>query len=361
MIEDFYNLCDFTEEQRLFMEKHKIPFNKLYSKILEQSRNDSKQNKCVFCKKEITGYCKSHSIPQTFLKNISVNGKVYSGNQIIEMPLGKKEKGLRNSGTFHIICNNCDNTVFQEYESHENYSEPIKGTILAQIALKNYLHSVSKRRFEIAYYKVSTTYLNNGNIISLNQGDVNNLDLLDYMRGFRRAKKIIEKECFDEYQLIYSKRLDYVAPIAFQGALTMHIDIDGNFINNVFNMSPNYHIQNIHICVFPLHESSIILLFTDKKHTRYRQFAKQFKKLSDENKLKAINFIIFSLSEDMYLSKTIDNSIYDDKDLKSITGLTSVKDITEKNEHEIDIRKAFDFSKMHSIPNFLNMKHKIET
>ena len=60
--------------------------------------------------------------------------------------------GVKNAGTFQIICENCDNTQFQKYEDPNSYIDPPSDLMLAQIALKNYLHLISKRMIENEVY-----------------------------------------------------------------------------------------------------------------------------------------------------------------------------------------------------------------
>ena len=67
---------------------------------------------------------------------------------------GKTEKGVSGyiGNNVEIICRDCDSKIFQEYETPENCHTDIPPTqkILAQIAMKNYLKFISKRKMEIA-------------------------------------------------------------------------------------------------------------------------------------------------------------------------------------------------------------------
>ena len=53
----------------------------------------------------------------------------------------------------------------------------------------------------------------------------------------------------------------------------------------------------------------------DSQNRRYRKFNKQFKCLSDEEKLKILNYIIFLYSEDIFFSKEIKEVIENSKEL----------------------------------------------
>lgn len=81
----------------------------------------------------------------------------------------------------------------------------------------------------------------------------------------------------------------------------MVCDFEDDVINDIYNMSPDYHTKEIHIAVFPLEQESIIMLFIDARDKRYRKFYKQLNKLPLEEQLSAINYIIFSYSENVYM------------------------------------------------------------
>ena len=45
--------------------------------------------------------------------------------------------------------------------------------------------------------------------------------------------------------------LNYVTPIAMQGPLAVHRDIDGEIVNDVDNFDHNIKMQQLHIGIFP--------------------------------------------------------------------------------------------------------------
>ncbi|ABD82719.1 hypothetical protein [Saccharophagus degradans] len=339
-----------------------IEFRKLKSKISSISRMESKPSKCFYCAKDTTQFCNSHSVPASFLRNISVDGELYTNNELIELPFIDSEKGVNNSGTFRIICRNCDSAIFREYENKDNYINDPTDKMIAQIAMKNHLRNIDKRLFEVSLYDkmkdgipgfngASTGSFMEKYIIETNE--INRLDLNEYIRSFKRAKRIIDKGYKDEYYLFYYEKLDYTVPMAFQGELSLHFDLDDNIINNVYNKSKKYKLQSLHVSVFPLESQSIIMLFIDKNDKRYRSFYKQFRKLSKTERLAAINFIIFSLSEDVYISKNIHESYINDESIKSLAGLTSIQFSDSDVVNSEVLKKSFSFSNMNSIPNYL--------
>ena len=150
---ELFNFNKFDISERESMAQDLIEFNKLFSQLSGKSRRDSKPSNCLYCQQKHNKFCNSHSVPASFLRNIAVDGKVYTTNKIIDLPIFDTEKGVNNSGTFQVICRTCDSEIFRDYENHLNYTEVPSDKMIAQIAMKNHLRSIGKRRFEIALYK----------------------------------------------------------------------------------------------------------------------------------------------------------------------------------------------------------------
>lgn len=90
-----------------------INFHKNYSDALSESKEKIRLNKCLICEKLDKKFCNSHSIPRECLQQIAKNGKVRNFNGIIEVPALDEESGLNSTGTFRLICRDCDNLVFK--------------------------------------------------------------------------------------------------------------------------------------------------------------------------------------------------------------------------------------------------------
>lgn len=133
-----------------------IALNKKMSKSVSDVKTAIKSDECIYCREKVSGFCNSHTIPRFCLENIGNKGEVAGINAILGLPemgvsIGKKSLGINASGTFSLICKKCDSTIFQDYENPDNY---LSGKIptqkmLAQIAIKNYLKFIYKRKFEI--------------------------------------------------------------------------------------------------------------------------------------------------------------------------------------------------------------------
>lgn len=130
-----------------------IELRKRISKLLPQTRNVTKPDKCILCEKKQTSFCNSHSVPQLALRNIAENGILLHAAALMGLEVIDIEKGVNNSGTFNFICNNCDGTFFQDYENIQNLKSMPSDKILAEIAVKNFLLQLSKRTQEEEIHK----------------------------------------------------------------------------------------------------------------------------------------------------------------------------------------------------------------
>ena len=281
-----------------------INARKQVSKINRESRNSAKLNYCLYCGKRTNRFCNSHSVPQFVLKNIDKEGKVDYFNSLFHLPLMNNDVGISEAGTFHLLCRECDNNVFSDYEDQEKINQYPSQKILTEIALKNYLVFLGKRYFEIELYSIHEKKYH-APLPYEAKRVANVLDLSDFQLHYNKVKDMLEYKTNDEMHILFWKKLDYVVPIAYQGAVTLYCDLKGEIINDVYNNSPDIKMKYLHISIFPLEKESIIIAFYDDCDTEYEGFEEQFNDLSEDEKLELIHFIIFKYSEDMFLSKEV--------------------------------------------------------
>ena len=349
-----------------------IELNKLMSRTMSEVRAKTKDTVCFCCGRPVTSFCNSHNIPHFCLENIGVDGKVVGPNAILGLPgmgvsIGKEFLGTKEAGTFQIICRECDSKIFQEYEDPNNYHESIPPTqkMLAEIAMKNYLKFISKRKTEISLLEIALEncpkfgieyYFFKAEIQA--RLETSKIDLGAYINEYRRAKRLTIKDNSNGFYIIYYKLLPYVTPVAVQAPLAVSIDIEGNVVNDIVNMNPKYKLADLHLCVFPLKKHTAIILFINEGENRYRKFYKQFRKLNGDEKLGVINYLIFLYCEDYFLAKELLSKI-DLMQLKSIANLTPVvwdiKPITNTSAYA----EEFTLSKWNCIPNLLAESYKI--
>ena len=335
---------------------------KKFGKLLSKARTLAKGDRCLYCGKNVSSFCNSHSVPAFCLKPISVDGKVFYSNKFMEIPFMEYDKGVKQAGTFNIICRNCDSKIFQDYENPSNYDIKPTPQMLAQIAMKNYLKSISKRINEHAIFDVTKQHpmLTDNEFIKSTQS-IQDIDLNEYKGNFERAKRLSLKNWDNEYYLFCYEKLNYVVPMAFQSNIALIIDLDRQIVNDIYYQDSKYRIEDFHICIFPLQDSSIVMMFVDKNYKRYRKFYQKFKKLPYEERLSLINYIIFLYSEDMFLSKELPEDIFKDDNLTNISRQTTIALLQNPFVNALEkAKKTYDLSKHNIIPNLLNERYKIK-
>ena len=213
---------------------------KKLSYMEKEEKSDEKE--CLLCKKKITSYCKSHTILQFILKQVSNNGHLSTGVTTLRIPILQDFYGVGNALVFRCICDECDNTKFQLYENPDKYQADLSQEMIKQIVLKNNLRMLDKSKHDFNlivknYDKTIILYLG---------ARINNiaLDVRDYADMVIKNNKI-------NYYVIDDFMLPYMTPLAFQGILNLLIDFDGKVVNNLYNLDPNYRLQNLHAIVFP--------------------------------------------------------------------------------------------------------------
>lgn len=336
------------------------PIKRKINDIVKKSRAAAKGETCYYCGKKVSSFCNSHSVPAFCLRNISEDGEVLTLNALVDNPLIESEKGIKSAGTFQLICRDCDSKIFAEYENPDNYVSQPSDKMIAQMALKNYLKAISKRLFETELYRIAQEETGRTSDIFDVKTEINVLDLKEYIAGYRKAKKAIERGRVSEYYVCFYERLPYVVPIAFQCSVALVFDFEGNIINDIYNHSEDYEVKNINISILPMKNDTIVLMFLDDGDTRYRKFYKQFRKLSLDDKLAAITFIMFAYSEDIYFSKEIQKDVENSQKLCDVgRSGQDILSFTPFFDPYRTLQKNYDLSKRHSIPNLLSEKYKI--
>ena len=281
-----------------------IALRKEYSRIVNISKQQAKRGECLWCGKKITRFCNSHSVPQCVLKNIDLDGKLDYFNSMLHLPLIKEDKGLGEAGTFRLICSDCDNTIFQDYEELcKLESEPTE-IMLEEIALKNVLMMLDKRYFEIELYHTLEKEYNVPYPYAVKQ-ETNTLDERDFWLDFLRIKEMRSSLGNNKkaYKMFFWKKLDYVIPIAFQGLVTLYGDLEGDLVTDMYNTSEDVIVKHMHLCMFPLESSSVVFAFYHEDDVEYDNFAEQFGKLEEDEKLAVLSYIVYGYCEDMLFAK----------------------------------------------------------
>lgn len=293
-----------------------IELKKDFGARQRSARQAAKPSSCALCGKQASSFCNSHSLPQFVLRQIAVDGKLYTTAKIVSSPALPPEKGIKETATFHLICNDCDQAVFSGYESFEALTHGIDDSLLAQIATKTYLYEMGKSAVDTQFF--SKLYEDYG--VENNRASVRALDNSEDKAKLDRAFAAISKPK-NLFEVLYYDVSPYTAPIACQTMITPFAGFDGKLINNLFNQSPAYKTEPIHICVFPSKNGTVVLLFYSKQAKRYREFRKEFQALDRQTKLKVVTQMLFAYTEEIYISKQIDEVTLEDPSLVSAASM----------------------------------------
>lgn len=331
---------------------------KEYRKFIRQADKDAKQENCLLCQSQCSSFCNSHIIPQFVLTNIAADGHLYRGIDAFNISQNKhiyKVKGVNNTWTFRVICRDCDKKYFADYELETALLVQPTTKVMAEIALKSVMMQIAKRYHEIASYNLMKDNIKDKHLLD----EEKELDLRDFYFDFRRFKKIIDKNLKSGFTLLYYNVLDYVVPIAMQGPIPIHRDIDGEIVNDVNNFSHDIRMQELFCGVFPLKEKTALMLFHHRDDINFRKFDKKFLKLEEKKKLEYLNYLIFKYCEHYAISPNIKPEILENKNLINLS-----KEHNDSPNHFLSFEDILWGSKKlvdwHDIPNLLDESNKLK-
>lgn len=122
----------------------------------------------------------------------------------------------------------------------------------------------------------------------------------------------------------------------------------------------------MHIAIFPLQTKSKILLLKEDGNDRLKLFYKDYKKLSLEEKLYAINYILLLYAEDIAFKPEIMIKIkINEETLKLINTTMNPESITtnelsEKEYHKLVLQNVLDKFRLKTEGSILNFLANIE-
>ena len=335
------------------MNQKEIEMRKISSDIMRDSARGAKQEKCFICGKSQTSFCNSHLIPRAVLENVAIDGKVLNSNAILGISYNDIDTGVAKTWTFQFICRECDSKVFYHYEKTDALLNKPTDIMLAEIALKNSLMMLYKQ-----YHDQSTCEIFDR--LGMIAGDIGvkneelALNVEDYKTSARKAKRIIEQNKENEYNVIFYSVLDWKASIAVQASITLYRDINGDVLNDIYDLSYNVRMQDVHLCVFPYKQKTAILLFYHKNEYLIEKFEKQFKKLSYDKQLEYINYMIFRYTEHFAISPNLLKATKNKKLKKLFEQTGDYGNLGMVSVHQLN--KKIKNIEPNEIPNFLTMK-----
>lgn len=349
------------DDERSFYDENKVNINMQIGMIEREAQERAKLDHCYYCNEPSTSFCNSHSVPKFCLRRIAVDGQLFYANTLIDLPYLKEEQGVNKAGTFQLICRKCDGRIFQQYEDPNAYDSLPNGQVLAQIAMKNHLQMIAKRLTERQLYRL---LVERNPLVGLwfakEQQKVIDLDLGEYEYAMCRAKVGARGKRTNYYRMVFYRKLNYTVPIAFQGEITMISDFEKKTINETFNKDNRYRTEPLHIAIFPLERTSVVMSFVDSRCKRYKRFEEQLKQLDSDDQLLAIQFIVMSYSENVFYSKSLKGVFQSNEQLATVSRMNSMV-MTDRLHANVQpvANDEFDLSKRNTIPNLLTLQYAI--
>lgn len=353
---EIFRLEELFPENALTKEEN-INFHKALSMGESFAKKTVRPHNCLICNSSKNPFCNSHSVPARCLRAIAKNGYVKVFNGLVKIPAIDDDKGVNEAGTFRLICRECDEKVFKEYETFEKYPDANPSDkVLHEIALKNYLKYFHKKTIEAEAFPkmLDNLQMPNSDLLKpiLEPGD---RDKKDALKLFYETKKLINSNTNGYYRIIEYRKLPYTCPFAFQGTISMITGFDGEIINDIFNSDKKYDFQDIHICIFPEKDYTYVIAFYKKHFYRYNQFAKHYATLKPEERLQLLLFIILKYSEDYFYSSSIQD-IEKNPVVHEATTTTTMMICDSDEEENAKIKKCiqvYDLNNYKRLPNIL--------
>lgn len=283
--------------------------NRQLKDFLSNAKKEFKVNTCFLCGKPINGTCNSHSIPQFVLKELHQNSDLCSASSFLDPTKGElSKKGINNCGTFHLICHECDQNYFKDYENEKTLDglpvlihTNLGCKILAEIMLKSVLLEYYKKCEDSFVRDEMNSISTHSNEVS---NDSNYIDINEYKNQVLRLKSIISSNIGDQFHISCCKILDHSSQIAGQPLIAIDRDIHGNEINDLFNKNPLYKIIDTQFVIFPFNNKTLVLVFclTDN-YLRLKPYLDFLEGLKGNKQLRYIQATVFTYSEEIYVKK----------------------------------------------------------
>lgn len=346
-----------------------IEFRKFNSKYRREIDRRTHTDKCYICKKECKGFCNSHTIPRFSLEKIAQDGMLFNNFAPFDIAHIDSQNGVEKSIVFHLICQACDGSIFQDYENEENYVSPPSQVMLAEIVLKLKLRYIWLKHREIEAYKILTE-----NIPLNSDAEYVMRKKLNEAIYFRKkieneysyAKNIINSKgtIADFYQIELFAKLPYRTAVAVQEEYVVYVDLQDEIIYNIYdtdNKKIKYQ-RGIYVCVFPMSSFTVLLVFRESNNKDYMDFFSDFNVMTLDQKLQVLNYIIFSYGENYMISPSVPKETIDKLKIAAEKNdvIRSRSDLDQKVVGAKHLINSFSFSKMDSIPNLLDSKYALQ-
>lgn len=360
------------------MSKIRIPDSKEISlvktKINNEFNNQKLQTCCVLCGKEILNcskaFHKSHTIPYFCLENIKAlynkNYGVLKANYPGQRTFfsDKEFIGTNKAGVFYSICSKCDQEKFSVYESEEALLQKNPQDMVNSMALKIYLNELFNTRFRNFKNKIDYSKLTDEQMISSyfeSIGEVEaptiDCDIRDFEADLALARTTYENG-YRNYKIIYYTILDYTVPVAAQTSIPISRNVDYSKLQDVAKIGYK-RIEDLLICIFPLKEKSVIIVFYKIGDSLMKKYAKQFLKLSEGEKLREIFYLLLRYKATNYFYSPLIKEILNDENIRSICSIEDT--VIKMGTHRMDLSIFEEYKWKENIPSILSEQYSVQS
>ena len=281
------------------------------------------------------GICASHSVPQMVLNNIMSKNK--DGQMTCSRTFGMYEDdipipalpdfiqiqpGKSRAGVFRSICKKCDSEFFKDYEDEEALLslDPYSAQgnkILSEIMIKSHLAKLAKVKTDYKTERIQATKaaMMGLGIVNLNTDKALELDERDAWLDIVRCEEIIKQGLSNQFLVPVFRILPYRNQIAAQIVLPITYDLKGNRLTDTLSFDAQYKLDDFCIVSFPLKRNTLLMMFCLKDSEKtYGEYVSQISGLNVSNQMKLMQALMFSGSEDIFMTNEIAEKM--EKDLR---------------------------------------------
>lgn len=300
------------------MRKKKLEELKAESNFINERNKLSKVDYCFLCGKKMNSACNSHVVPQFILKEIAENGYVSYSYALHKVKINglSDTTGINNAYTFRLICKECDNKTFIDYENPSNIENfglldlDLKKKILCEMAIKTHLsHISSKLKFintrNLSYGDADGNLEKEGRVVHAER-----IDIKEHCEYIKKIKKFINTNK-NPFIVLYDKVLDYKTKLATQTIINYVFDLSGNQIFNPYFLDPCNTCSYFYLMILPYKDKTHILFYTEKSYlNKVSSIINQFNSLSDEDKLHFLFISLIIHDEQFYMTPSFAENIF---------------------------------------------------
>ena len=287
------------------------------SKLIREANKLAKARECLLCGHKMTSPCNSHVVPQFILRGIAENGKVAYGHSLNMFDVGGLDRitGVNNAYTFRLICNDCDNKYFKNYEDPNNllkYStltNTEKKTIMCELAIKAHLsHIQMKYRDLILADKATCGEVSKA--IKENKPNARRLDIIEHRSYIRKLKKIMRGNK-NPFLVLFDKELSYQTKIATQTLINYNFDLKGERIFDCDLLTAYNKCTYFYLMVLPYKGKTRVIFYIEKSSVpNVQKIINDFESLNEEDKLHFLFVSLIIHDQQFYMAPSFAEQIF---------------------------------------------------